>query len=91
MRPARRSRSAASSAVDGHIGLKLYHWSGAAATARGERVGDGLGGALEVGWVEDGTSIGLDHAPWNVSSGSRRTEIGTISDPVLRRVSRVHG
>ena len=48
---ARRSRSAPSSAVAGQIGLKLYHCSGAAAIGCGDRVGDRLGRALEVGRV----------------------------------------
>ena len=51
---ARRSRSAASAAVAGQIGLKLYHCSGAAAIVRGERVGDRLGRPLELGRVRRG-------------------------------------
>ena len=48
---ARRSRSAASSAVAGQIGLKLYHWSGAAADRRASASAMRLGRPLELGRI----------------------------------------
>ena len=61
---ARASSARGLGRVVGHIGLKLYHCSGAARDRRLEGVGDPLGGPLEVGRsLEDGTvnsPCGLD-------------------------------
>ena len=48
---ARSASAACSSAVEGQIGLKLYHCSGAAAMVSAKRVGDRLRRALELGRV----------------------------------------
>ena len=80
---ARRSRSAASSAVAGQIGLKLYHCSGAAATVDAR--------ASAIAWVarwssagsDDVRSIGPGHVTRNVSSGRRRIVIGRMREPVF--------
>ena len=67
---ARRSRSAASTSLAGHIGLKLYHWCGAAAIATAS--------SSAMPWVTrwraagsfGGTDIGSSKAMSKVSSGS---------------------
>ncbi len=81
---ARRSRSAISAKSAGQIGLKLYHWSGAAPIFAAS--------ASAMAWVArwssagsvDATSIGSGQVTRNVSSGWRRIVIGRIRDPVLR-------
>ena len=67
LRAARASSSADSAAVSGHIGLKLYHCSGAASIIALERVGDRLGRALDLGGRGrrhvDGRGRGVERRP----------------------------
>ena len=71
---ARASSAAVSAAVSGHIGLKLYHWSGAAAITRSS--------ASAISWVArrisagavEATRMGSIGAAWKRPPGSRRAD-----------------
>ena len=83
IRSARRSSSAASASVGGHIGLKLYHCSGAAAIVASS--------ADATAWVAramsasdaERTSMSAENDTWNIPSAPRRIATGRMSDLVF--------
>ena len=83
MRRARSSRSRASSGSWGHIGLKLYHCSGAAATVLCSASATRWVARWSVAGSDDGTSNGSWSSIRNRPCAVRRIASGAISAPVL--------
>ncbi len=80
---ARSSSARASSALDGHIGLKLYHWSGAARMVRSRRSAICCVARWRSAGLEEGTLNISPASTWNRPPAIRLTAMNTMTEPVL--------
>ena len=83
IRSARAARASASAAVAGHIGLKLYHWSGAALMIRSRAAATACDARWRSAGLLDGTLIGWSSSTRKWSLAWRRMAIGRIVAPVF--------
>src|ERR1019366_5597374 len=83
IRSARAARASASAAVAGHIGLKLYHWSGAALIVRSRAAAIACEACWRSAGLLDGTVMGWSTSTRKWSLAWRRIAIGRIIAPVL--------
>src|SRR5664280_3006784 len=83
IRSARAASASASAAVAGHIGLKLYHWSGAALMIRSSASATACDATWRSAGLLDETLIGWSSSTRKWSLGWRRMAIGRIVAPVF--------